>query len=214
MLQRMKHGRWSMVPAVCLIAGCAVGPDYKRPQAPVPPAFKEAAGNWKPAQPKDDAGRGDWWAMFGDPYLDGLLKQIDISNQNLIKAEATYRQAQAMVEEARAAFYPTINATAATTRSRASSTTVSAPGAVPISRGVVVNHNLNGNFAWTADVWGQIRRQVEENEANAQASVADLETARLLAQSTVAQDYFQLRAIDAQRKLYDDTVVGYKKALE
>jgi NodT family efflux transporter outer membrane factor (OMF) lipoprotein len=194
------------------LAGCAVGPNYKRPPAPVPTEFKEA-GNWKPAQPKDELSRGKWWASFGDPMLDGLLQQIDISNQTLIKAEATYRQSQALVEQARSSFFPTITANAGATRSKASSNTISQPTPTPISRGVVINHTLSGTVAWEPDFWGQFRRQMEENEANAQASVADLETARLLAQATLAQDYFQLRSIDSQIKLYNDTLDAYQKAL-
>src|SRR5262249_853003 len=123
-------------------------------------------------------------------------------------------QAQALVEQARAALYPTITANAAYTRSRSSSNTISQPTTVPVSRGVVTNHTLSGTVSWEPDIWGQFRRQAEENEANAQASVADLETAGLLAQATLAQNYFQLRTIDAQKNLFDDTLAAYEKALK
>src|SRR5476651_270276 len=198
--------------APALLAACTVGPDYVRPAVETPAAYKEA-GNWKPAEPKDDVDRGKWWEVFNDPLLNQLQEQVDISNQNLAKAEAQYRQAFALVQSARAGYYPTVTGGVSNTRSRSSATTIATPSVAPVSRGVVTNHNLPFAANWEADVWGKIRRTVEANEASAQASAGDLAAARLSAQATLAQSYFQLRSLDAQQQLLEDTVIAYEKSL-
>ena len=197
----------SMVPAT-LLAGCSVGPDYVRPAVETPAAYKEA-GNWKPAQPKDDVSRGRWWEVFNDPLLNRLQEQVDISNQNLANAEAQFRQALALLQSTRAGSFPSVTGGVSTTRSRASATTIAQPSATPVSRGVVTNYNLPFQASWAPDVWGNIRRAVEANVAGAQASAADLAAARLSAQAALAQSYFQLRALDAQQLLLEDTVAAY-----
>jgi NodT family efflux transporter outer membrane factor (OMF) lipoprotein len=194
---------------LALLAACSVGPDYVRPEAAKPATFKEAEG-WKQAEPRDSEIRGTWWEMYEDPLLNDLAKQVDISNQTLAQAEAQFRQAHALVAQARAGYYPTITAQASSTRSRASSNL----GTVPLSHGVVTNHSISASMDWEIDVWGRVRRQVESNEAGAQASAGDLEAARLSARSELAQNYFQLRALDTQRKLLDDTVIAYQKSLD
>ncbi len=102
---------------VLTLAGCAAGPDYKRPEVEIAAAYKEA-GEWKPAQPQDDLDRGKWWGVFGDPQLDALLKQVEISNQNVLVAEAQFRRAQAVVASSRAAYFPTLDANVSVVRSR------------------------------------------------------------------------------------------------
>jgi len=185
------------------LAACTVGPNYVRPQVDTPAAFKEAA-EWKQARPGDDRVRDEWWRLFNDPQLNALEARVSISNQNIIQAEAQYREARALVRAARSAYFPTVTVGAAVTRSHAPS-----DQSVPTS-----NYLLPADFTWEADVWGRIRRTVEAGRANAQASAADLESTRLSAQSDLAQDYFQLRALDAQKQLLDSTVVAYQKTLE
>jgi len=204
------HGLLALA-ALLVLPGCTVGPDYVRPEVETPAAFKEG---WKQAEPRDQENRGKWWEAFADPLLNHLQEQVDISNQNLAKAEAQFRQASALVEAARAAYFPTLTGGLSTTRSRSSSTTVAQPSSVPVSRGVVTSHNLPFNASWEADVWGKISRTVEANTAGAQASAADLEAARLSAQAQLAQNYFQLRALDAQQQLLEDTVAAYEKSLQ
>ena len=199
--------------SAALLAGCSVGPDYVRPTVTTPAAYKEA-GNWKPAQPRDDVKRGKWWEVFSDPLLDQLQEQVDISNQNLAKAEAQFRQALALLDSTRAGYFPSVTGGVSTTRSRASATTIATPSVAPISRGVVTNHNLPFQASWAPDVWGNIRRAVEANEAGAQASAGDLEAARLSAHAALAQSYFQLRALDTQQLLLEDTVAAYAKSLQ
>lgn len=197
--------------AAALLGGCTVGPDYVRPAAETPAAFKEG---WKQAEPRDHEDRGKWWEVFNDPLLNRLQEQVNISNQTLARAEAQFRQAAALVDTASAATYPNLTGGMSATRSRASSTTIAQPSAVPVSRGVVTNRNLPFNAAWEADVWGRISRTVEANAAGAQASAADLEAARLSAQAQLAQNYFQLRALDAQQQLLEDAVSAYEKSLQ
>jgi NodT family efflux transporter outer membrane factor (OMF) lipoprotein len=195
--------------AVAAAGGCAVGPDYSRPDVTTPQSFKEGIG-WKPAQPQDAAVRGEWWKIFGDGQLDALIAQIDISNQNVKLAEAQWRQATAVVEQARAAYYPTFTLPASATRSRSPSL----PNAPVTSTKPVNTFNLALNASWAPDLWGSVRRTVEGDVASAQARAADLANARLLAQAQVALDYFQLRVVDAQRQLLEDTVAAYARTLE
>jgi NodT family efflux transporter outer membrane factor (OMF) lipoprotein len=198
-----------MVAAAAVLAGCAVGPDYVRPEAPTPTNFKEGIG-WRVAQPQDAALRRDWWRMFGDTQLDALIAQIDVSNQNVRFAEAQWRQAVGVVQQARAGLFPTLSINNTDTRSRSPSL-----ANAPVASTAAVNvYSLSLNASWAPDFWGSVRRTVEGDVANAQASAAGVANARLLAQAQVALDYFQLRAVDAQRQLLQDTVAAYTKSLE
>ncbi len=178
-LARAKRGHggglgWGPAVAVFLaLSACTVGPDYQRPEAPVPANYKEAAG-WKLGKPGDAIDRGAWWSIYNDPVLDGLEKQIDISNQNLKAAEAAFRQAEFVVAQARAGFFPTgtLNVSAQRARGNGSSS-----GSIETGGGhgnIASLYNGSVAASWTPDLWGQIRRTVESNVASAQASAADL----------------------------------------
>ena len=195
--------------ALALLAGCAVGPDYRRPDVEVSAAYKEAAG-WKVAEPQDESSRGNWWEIFGDPQLSALLESVDISNQNVLLAEARFRQARALVAQSRAALFPTLDASASITRSRSPSGLI---GGTTAGR-IVDNRSVGLSSSWEIDLWGRLRRAVESSAASAQASAADLAAARLSAQAELASDYFQLRVLDAQKQLLDDTVTAFGKSLE
>jgi NodT family efflux transporter outer membrane factor (OMF) lipoprotein len=197
--------------AVLWLAGCAVGPDYVRPDVDTPAAFKET-GDWKLAEPSDAVSKGEWWAIYQDPVLSELMAQVDVNNQNIKVAEANYRQALAVASQARSAFFPTIGADAGLTRasSRVSSTAVSGSGAGGISN----SYSLSGTASWEPDIWGSVRRSVEAGNASAEASAADLANARLSAQALLAQNYFDLRVTDAQRALLDRTVAAYEQTLK
>ena len=187
--------------------GCTVGPDYKRPTVNVPVAFKELK-SWKEAQPRDDGIRTDWWKIFNDPLLNSLEEQVSISNQSLAQADAQYRQALALVQGARANYFPVISVSAGASRSwQPGSNRVS--GTNPTDQ-----YSLSLDAGWEIDLWGRVRRQVESGTASAQASAADLQALRLSIQAELAQDYFLLRTLDAQKKTFDDTVIAYQKALE
>ncbi|VVE85623.1 RND transporter [Pandoraea sputorum] len=197
--------------AVLWLAGCALGPDYVRPEIDTPATFKET-GDWKLAEPNDAADKGDWWAIYQDPVLADLMSQVDINNQNIKLAEANYRQALAVAGQARAAFFPTIGANAGVTRSssRVSNTAVSGSGVGGISN----SYSLSGTASWELDIWGSVRRSVEAGNASAEASAADLANARLSAQALLAQNYFDLRVTDAQKALLGRTVTAYEQTLK
>ncbi|MBS0194465.1 MAG: efflux transporter outer membrane subunit [Proteobacteria bacterium] len=192
------------------LAACAVGPDYVRPKLDIPSAYKEApaaAADWKPAQPTDAVGRGAWWKVFGDATLDALEQQLETANPSLAQSQAQYRQATALVANARAAFFPTLSANASGTRSGRYA------GSTNGSSNPADNYGLNFVASWEPDLWGRVRRSVEQSRANAQASAALLASTRLSLQSELAQDYLQLRVTDEQKRLLDDTVAAYQRAL-
>jgi NodT family efflux transporter outer membrane factor (OMF) lipoprotein len=193
-----------------LLAACVLGPDYQRPDAPVPEAYKETA-EWKMAQPADEVPRGAWWEVFEDTQLNNLEEQINLSNQTVLGAEAQVRQALALVQEARASYFPFITTNPSYTRTSASSTLTKSPASGGTPASVFL---LPVNLSWEADVWGRIRRTVEASRSSAEASVGDLESARLSAQSGLAQAYFQLRMVDTQIQLFEATVKAFQKTLE
>ena len=192
-----------------LLAGCAAGPDYRKPDAPVAPEFKELAG-WKQAQPRDTLPRGSWWTVFGDAQLDGLMKRVDISNQTIHEAEARVRQSKAATDQARAGYFPTVAATGAVTRSKSPSLS-NQPN---FATGAVNNFSVGVNASWELDLWGRVRRSVEAGEANFEASEAQLEGARLSARAALAQSYFALRVADRSKRVLEETVQGYQRTLE
>ncbi len=196
-----------MLLLVASMAACSVGPDYVRPTAVVPKEFKELKG-WKEATPRDHEIKTAWWKAFNDPVLNSLVDKVNVSNQSLAQAEAQYRQALAMVQGARAAYFPRVTTSASATRSR--------PANVSTSSGTdtATQYSVSGGISWEIDLWGKVRRQVESSTATAQASAADLQALRLSIQTEVAQNYFQLRIIDVQKRILDDTVAAYRKSLE
>jgi NodT family efflux transporter outer membrane factor (OMF) lipoprotein len=188
-----------------VISGCAVGPDYKRPDAPVPSSFKELKG-WREALPRDQEIRTKWWEAFGDSILNTLAEQVnDVSNQSIALAESQYRQAQALVQLARANYFPTVAAGASYTRSG---------GPADAGYSTVDQHQVSLNAAWEVDLWGKVRRQVESSTATAEASFADLQAMRLSMQAELALNYFQLRTLDAQKQNLEEAVGAYGKALD
>jgi NodT family efflux transporter outer membrane factor (OMF) lipoprotein len=187
-----------------LLSSCAVGPDYVKPSVETPTAFKEAAG-WKMAEPRDQEIRGKWWEIYNDPILNSLQEQVNVSNQNLAQAEARYRQASTLVQSARASYLPSVTGNVSTSRGNRGTGTLS---------NTATSHSLSASANWEVDLWGRVRRTVEANEANAQASAADLEATRLSIQAQLAQSYFQLRTTDTQQDLLDRTVADYQRSLQ
>lgn len=224
------------------ISACAVGPNYQCPMIEVPEAFKETPKGWKVAEPKDNCDPGAWWNIFKDPRLNALEEKVNVSNQSIKAAFAQYQLAQAMAEQAFAAYYPTLGATSTATRQKSANSGLSATrsnttgtggtssttangtlttiaastSATPTntSSGPTSNYSIALNASWVPDLWGSVRRNVESNNAAADASAAQLAGTRLSMQSSLAQLYFQVRMLDANQKLLDDTVVAYKKALQ
>ena len=192
--------------AVMALAACSVGPKYVRPTVDAPAAYKEA-GDWKVAQPRDDVKRDKWWEVFADAQLNSLVEQIDVANQNVRVAEANYRQARTLVQQARSGLFPSVTGNASFTRAQSAGTSTRA--------GALSNaYVLSADASWEVDVWGRVRNTVSANVAGAQASAADLETVRLLAQSELALNYFQLRVLDEQRQLLNDTTAAFRKSFD
>ena len=197
-----------------ILGGCAVGPDYMRPSMDTPATYKEAQG-WKIAEPRDEISRGNWWEIYGDPELNSLVQQVEVSNQNVRAAEAQYRQALALLSVARASYFPALSAGASSTRGQGTSASP-ATGATVASPGAPIRNTdrLSLSASWEADVWGRIGRNVESNDASVVASAADLQAALLSAQSALVQSYLQLRINDAQRRLFEQTIVAYDRSLQ
>ncbi|SAL70781.1 outer membrane efflux lipoprotein [Caballeronia terrestris] len=194
-----------------LVAGCAVGPDYQRPSAAIPASYREAPEGWKVAQPADQADRGNWWAIYADPQLDDLETRLNASNQSIAQFAAAYRQARALVGEARAAYFPIVGASASGSRSGYGS---GARSTTNTSTSIGNSYSLALDATWEPDLWGSVSRSVNAQKAGEQSAAADLANARLSAQATLAQTYFQLRALDLQQQLLDDTVVAYQRSLQ
>ncbi|HWF77114.1 MAG TPA: efflux transporter outer membrane subunit [Caulobacteraceae bacterium] len=206
-----------MLLATAALCACEVGPNYQRPAAPTPQAFKEVQG-WTPANPQADAAtRADWWTIFDDPVLNGLEEKVATNNFSLAADLAAYEQARALVGEQRAALFPTVNgtATAQVSQQAANGGSLSAGGTViPGGRGVVQNYSLQLGGTWEPDLWGRVRRSIENARGTAQATYADLINAKLSAQLELAADYISLRALDEQKRFDDDTVKAYAESLK
>lgn len=204
---------WLALISLAALGGCAVGPDYVRPEVDVPAAYKEAPADatWQPAAAQGELPPGAWWTRFGDARLNDLVEQVAVNNQNVQAAAASYRQALASLETSRAARWPSLDASLGS------------------SRGVAAGNGSNGNAPagptrttdrvaltanWEADLWGRIGRDAEAGEALAAAGAADLQGALLSAQAMLAQNYLQLRIVDSQRRLYERSVTEYRRALE
>ncbi len=192
-----------------VISGCAVGPRYARPTAPVTPAYKETPENWKQAQPADQLVHGKWWEIYQDPALNALQEKVDVSNQSLNAAQAQFQQARALVAFNRANYFPTVTTGPSASRDRLSKNR-------PLL-GATNNYTdlvLPVDVSYEPDLWGRVRHTVEAARANAQASAADLEAVRLSLHAELAMDYFEARALDSEIQLLNSTVTAYEKALE
>jgi len=191
-----------------LLCGCTVGPDYKRPEVPGSAAFKEQPppGSWKQAQPADGSLGDKWWQLFGDAQLDTLEEKINVSNQTLKTAAAQYLAARDQIRVARAAYFPTLGVSPSVSRIRLSKNQPNTLiGTTKFDYSVLA---LQGQAQWEPDLWGQVRRTVEQARADAQASAADLANVALSLHAELALDYFLLRGLDTQKQLLDTTLAS------
>ena len=208
---KAKRAGWAflLVTEMLPFVGCAVGPKYKVPAVPAPPAYKEI-GNWKTAEPNDQNLGGNWWEIFQDSQLNALEQQIDVSNQNLKAAVAQYQEARAALRYAHADYYPTITADPSAARAR-----YSANRPASSAHGLTFNDfALPINLSYQVNAWGRVSRNVESYRERAQASAADLAVVNLTMHADLAVDYFAARALDAEEKLLKDTVAQYEQALQ
>jgi len=217
------------VAALLIFNGCNVGPKYHPPTEQAPAAYKEITPanqkdieNWKTAQPSDDALRGKWWEIFGDPQLNTLEDQVNVSNQSIASAEASFMAARAMVKEARSQLFPTVTTAPSVTREKQSanlkefSTSSSGLGGgtptATVSK-AFDDYDFPFDATWVPDLWGKIRNTVNASAYGAQASAADLANTRLSMQADLAVDYFELRSQDSLKQLLDTTVQAYQESL-
>lgn len=201
-------GALALAACLALVAGCAVGPNFKRPEVTAPVAFKENAG-WKVAVPDDGAKRGPWWEVFNDPVLNELENRVETANETIRQAVANYEEARQIARSDRTSFLPTVAVTGSADRSRSPSAT--SIGSRPLTSTL---YTAELQASWEPDVWGKLRRTLEADVANAQASAADLALARLSTQATLAQDYIGLRATDDKIRLLEDAVDAYRRTLK
>jgi len=194
--------------AGAVLAGCAIGPDYRRPEIATPAQFKQADG-WRQAAPADALARSAWWELYGDAELNGLAERLNGANQTVAQYEAQYRQARALARSARGALFPSLSASVGRTRSGSSnSSTSSGAGSVRNS------YDAQLSASWELDLWGKLRRTVEAENASTAASLADLAAIRLSLQSELVQNYLQLRVMDEQQRLLQATVEAYRRSLQ
>jgi NodT family efflux transporter outer membrane factor (OMF) lipoprotein len=206
----MRIARGLLVAAVfALVTGCAVGPNYKRPAFETATTYKELDG-WQPSEPSDALDRGPWWEIYHDDVLDGLEKQINISNQNVLSAAASVEEARALVRQAQSGFFPQVSLNA----SRVRTVEGMSPGQTLGTNTTTTVTDLGVSGNWEIDLWGRIRRQTESDRDSLQSSEASLAGARLAAQAELATDYFELRAQDQLQNILDDIVAAEQQSLK
>jgi NodT family efflux transporter outer membrane factor (OMF) lipoprotein len=209
-----------VILSAILLTGCMVGPKYRRPSAPMTPAYKEPppdsfkeTDQWKTAKPRADVLRGNWWEIFGDPRLNALQAQVTAGNLNLKAAEARFREARTMVKYNRAALFPTISTAPYISTLRVSPNSPYFPlGSIRI--GSATEYLLPFDLSYEVDLWGRIRRSVAAAGQEAQATAADLQTLSLSLHAELAIDYFELCSSDAQIRLLADTVRAYAELMQ
>lgn len=215
--------RTVVIVVLLSLSGCMVGPDYRRPPPATDPtpaykevAYKEVDGvTFRPALPRDAVDRGPWWTIYGDPALDRLMAEVDVSNQTLKENEAAYRQAVALIRQSQSSLYPTVGYSASISQNSSGSRRLSGGAFVAGSgSGSSGQYSLGGTVTWEVDVWGRIRRTIESDAAAAQASAADLASARLSIQSNLAIAYFSLRISDERSALYRQSIAAYQRSLD
>ncbi|HWX38775.1 MAG TPA: efflux transporter outer membrane subunit [Candidatus Sulfotelmatobacter sp.] len=192
------------------IGGCTVGPKYTKPTAEIPPAYKEI-GNWKPAQPSDQAQKGNWWEIFNDPQLNALENKLTVSNQTLRAAVDRFQESRDALRATRSNLYPLVTASVTPTQNRQSQNRALRGATSPVNYSDLI---VQGDLSYEVDTWGSIRRGVASSRELAQATAADLETIRLSLHAELALDYLTLRGLDEQKRLFDNNVDAFQKALE
>lgn len=212
--------------ACFLLSGCViVGPDYSRPMIPIPAAYKEdSKKHWAKADPADLFPRGQWWTVFHEPRLNTLENELVISNQTIIAAKAQYRQAQALVAEARASYFPTLSLSMSSIRQSSGNFGGNIGNqnnnANNMNNGGNGNSNINTvnqanlNASWEPDIFGGTHRSVEASMTAAQSSQATLAATQLAAEASLAQYYFELQGVDRDQQLLNKTAVDNQKIMQ
>jgi NodT family efflux transporter outer membrane factor (OMF) lipoprotein len=209
-MKRVKSAPWSTIALILMLSACSLAPPLKTPVIPAGDAYKEI-GPWTHAQPADRLPRDSWWALYGNAELDGLEKRLIDGNPTLAAALANYAQARALADQARAGLFPTLGLSAGVARDRDSR---NRPLRLPTGPAYYDSNSLSGGVSYELDLWGQIRNEVAAGEANAAASAADLENARLSLIAQLVDDYIQMRSLDRDSAILEETVKTYARALK
>jgi NodT family efflux transporter outer membrane factor (OMF) lipoprotein len=209
-MKRVKGVPRSAGALTLLLSACSLAPPLKTPVVPPGDAYKEL-GPWTQAQPADRLPRDSWWTLYDNQELDELQTKLIAGNPTLAAALADYAQAKALTDQARAGLFPTLGLNASTQRARES---VHAPLISPTTPRYYDDNTFAGSVSYELDLWGQIRNEVAEAKANAAASAADLENARLSLIAQLVDDYIQLRSLDRATEILDETVSTYTRALK
>lgn len=199
----------SAVAVAAALGACSFAPDYVKPDAPEPAAFKESPGDWAEAHPVDAVRRGEWWKAFHDDQLNALEDQVTAANLSLKVALTQYEQARLQASAARTAYFPAITAETNDQRVKQSQRLANTP-----PRTMSNSLMLGADFSYEIDLWGRVRNTVAANEAQAEASAADLAGVDLALHAELTADYIALRADDEAQKILDETVRDYARALE
>lgn len=197
------------LPALLLLGACSLAPPLQVPVVPTADAFKEQ-GEWTHAEPADRLPRDSWWNLYDTAEIDQLEQQLIAGNPSLAAALANYSQARAQRDEARSALFPTIGGNAGVSSNQESR---HAPLVGATTPRYYDDNTLGGSLSYELDLWGKIRNEVAAGTANAEASAADLENARLSLLAQLVDDYIQLRSMDQDSALLADTVHAYARAL-
>jgi multidrug efflux system outer membrane protein len=203
--------RLTALAVSALLAGCAVGPDYKRPAAGLPAAYPGAAqtaAGQTPAAPI----AADWWTLYNDDTLNGLVSGALHNNVDLQRAVAQIEQAQAVLEETSSALFPEVDLNASSSRSR-----ISGLNAQPIFAGqpqISTANRLSLSTAFELDFWGKLRRGSESARAEVLSSRYARDVTALSLAGTVSQSYFTLRSLDAQIEVSKNTLKIRNESLE
>jgi NodT family efflux transporter outer membrane factor (OMF) lipoprotein len=208
-MKPVKSVRRSAAALTLLLSACSLAPPLKTPVVPSGDAYKEL-GPWTQAQPADRLPRDSWWTLYDNQELNELETQLIAGNPTLAAALANYAQATALTAQARAGLFPTLGLNASTERARESA---HAPLISPTTPRYYDDNTLGGSVSYELDLWGQIRNEVAQAKANAAASAADLENARLSLIAQLVDDYIQLRSLDRANQILDEAVAAYQRAL-
>ncbi len=190
------------------LTACTVGPDYVRPAMPLPGQYNAAASGAAISANAQQTVQQDWWRLFNDATLNELVALALANNADLQMAVARIAQAQGLAMQAGAAQYPSLSLNGSGTRA--------SKGPAASGTGLTyMDNNFVGNasLSYELDLWGQVRRSVESADAQVKASVFDRDTVQLVLEGSVVRAYINLRSLDAQIRVTEDSIHTRRESL-
>ncbi len=190
--------------------GCApVGPNHEVPGMELPPSFSDGGVKWKRQAPDTLPTPRAWWKLYNDPTLTSLVERSLDSNQDLAAASARLRQAREISKATRSQYFPNVNIGVQADRSKSRNKGNDGGGSQ-----IENDFSVPVDFSYELDVWGKLSRQVESSDAKEAATLESLNSLRLSVAGEVAQTYWALRAVDADRAMLDRTLELRRRALK